>query len=402
MAQRIFLSFAKENTNLAEAIRIGLNRIFKRNIEVFLSSHNLKPGHDWRQAIKNNLEQCNTLISLITPESFRKPWIYIEWSPFWLRSDTKTYLLLKEGVNLTDLPGPMTDVQAAFLQNKISLDALLEEIARDASVSNLDYTAVDKLMTDVERACEVDRKEAMELGLGKYRNPNLALPESDAAKRDIAEFFLLESEDSNFKRTLEEIRSDFDRKTLFNRAIDLSNVDIARIILREITDLTALGECAKNMIDKIGPANSRQAIASIADTISGNQAELRKLCAVYLRNGYESDPIFSTLLARFTNTSEARKLAEWFVDEDKITNLKFDAVFKIVLGNSKASENLLRYIVDASLARTDAFPPLFCELRKRSEKAAKAILEYLLINGLVELTNELDKRCPAVQRQLEE
>ena len=83
MAHNFFLSHFTDDKEIAEIIAQILSRLSLRQIAPWYSSDNsgeggLKPGNIWFNEILRRISQSKVLISVLTPNSIRRPWIYFE------------------------------------------------------------------------------------------------------------------------------------------------------------------------------------------------------------------------------------------------------------------------------------------------------------------------------------
>lgn len=358
-----------------------------------MSAHSLNPGEKWKDVISDNLHRAKTLISLITPESISKPWIYIEWAPFWLKKDSNTYLILTDGVSPTDLPGPMADSQVTYLSSDRSLQKLLEKLGREVHADeDIDYTLVDELLARSADATAEDKKAALERGLGKYRNQQEPLPDDDSILLKVAEFFLDHSENSNFRRVIAAIKSDVLRQGLFFRAMDRGDFDIAKIALSEIEDKGHICQCLIKLVAKRGPEVARPILVSFLEKASGNQTEFAKLASYYLAEGLTSDPAFAGILGKLHNSSAVRRLADWLVQENRISDRHFTTLTDILLTrNPTVYASLMNGMVDEGLQAHEVFRQMFVSLKACGKKVpVRNVLEHLRVAGHGSIADDLE------------
>ena len=107
MSYSIFLSHATEDAAIAKTIKEKLNKIFPE-LSIYLATDEIRSGTKWKDELKQNLQEHNAIITLISQISIDKPWIYTEWSPFWM-AEKPFHLLLLDDKLKKDLIGPMKD-----------------------------------------------------------------------------------------------------------------------------------------------------------------------------------------------------------------------------------------------------------------------------------------------------
>ena len=133
MTYRIFVSHTSKNDSVATAVTKVINDAFKGHIELYLAIEKVVGGTQWKQELKRNLRSSHAIISIVTPDSIHKPWLYIEWAPFWLNGK-KTYLLLSENVSLGDLVEPMRDFQVVDMLDPDKIGKFLQALRDDAHI----------------------------------------------------------------------------------------------------------------------------------------------------------------------------------------------------------------------------------------------------------------------------
>ncbi|HFD40523.1 MAG TPA: TIR domain-containing protein [Anaerolineae bacterium] len=120
MTYRIFVSHTKVDSEVAQAITNVLNNAFEGNVHLYLASREVIGGEEWKKELKKELKERDAIICVITPESVRSPWLFIEWSAFWI-ADKRFYLLISDEIRVSDLVQPMQDRQMTLMQQKISV-----------------------------------------------------------------------------------------------------------------------------------------------------------------------------------------------------------------------------------------------------------------------------------------
>ncbi len=132
----IFISHASTDKPIANILKSEIDRVFANGVHVFASSVPgvLKPGDDWLNQIKDNLENAKAVIVLITPVSINRPWIWFEVGASWSRmldGSGRIYPLCAPEIDFLDLPEPLSRLQALSLgkaeQVKLFFQALCDQ-----------------------------------------------------------------------------------------------------------------------------------------------------------------------------------------------------------------------------------------------------------------------------------
>ena len=92
MPYRIFVSHTANDKLIAEEITRIINNAFEGDIELYLAFQEIGGGDEWKKSIKDNLNKCDAIICLVTPEYAHKHWLFIEWSAFWIADKNKNFL----------------------------------------------------------------------------------------------------------------------------------------------------------------------------------------------------------------------------------------------------------------------------------------------------------------------
>lgn len=83
MSHKFFISHYSKDKAIAELFSNALRRITLEQISPWFSSdstggNGLKPGDIWFNQILTKINQCKAVVSLITPNSIDRPWVYFE------------------------------------------------------------------------------------------------------------------------------------------------------------------------------------------------------------------------------------------------------------------------------------------------------------------------------------
>jgi hypothetical protein len=116
----VFISHAATDQPIANILKAEIDRVFANGVYVFASSVPgvVKPGADWLNEIKENLEEAKAVVVLITPVSINRPWIWFEVGASWFRmleGSGRIYPLCAPEVDFSDLPEPLNRLHALSL-----------------------------------------------------------------------------------------------------------------------------------------------------------------------------------------------------------------------------------------------------------------------------------------------
>lgn len=320
---KIFISHTTLDQPIAERVLKVLNNAFRGNVHLYLAHLGIIGGDDWKEELIKNLKDKDAVISLLSTEAILKPWIYVEWSHYWV-NNKKFYVLKTGNLSNDDIFAPMLTRQITNLDDKTSVRGLVEAIARDSGTETIPYDCVDALLEAVREGNEVKTEQSF----GEYRRNTANLPASDAEKLRIARYFFAKSEWDTYERIIMAMRDDaikLDEISEIIRSGGKSHereISIVENISNTINSAEKLANVAIELV-KDGAVDA-PLIRRLIDTLAQrNQAEMRRL-GVYLVQQQQIDSQALTYLAaKMTNMAELRKIAEAIMDAGKTDTSTF-------------------------------------------------------------------------------
>lgn len=138
----LFISHATSDGEFAEAVRQEIDKVFANGINVFSTSSPgaILAGNDWLSEIENRLNSAKAIIAIITPVSIERPWLWFEIGATWLngrKGDCRIYPLCAQEINLSDLPEPLSRLQALSLGKATDLKMLFEGLIKQFGFGNI-------------------------------------------------------------------------------------------------------------------------------------------------------------------------------------------------------------------------------------------------------------------------
>lgn len=340
MPYQIFMSHTANDKLVAEEITRVINNAFEGDIQLYLAFQEIGGGDEWKKSIKDNLQKCDALICLVTPEYAHKPWLFIEWSAFWL-ADKKYYILLTDDVKHSDLVHPMQDRQATNILDAVSVRMFFRSLSGDSGHSAIPYSQVDTFIDAAKDAIFARDRERMEKSYGKYKDNLDKLPSLDMEKRSVAEYFYDHEDFQTFEQVASKIRDESIKSSMAIHLIKQGDLARGLQISEKILGADKILDVVLNLID-LQHHDSRQ-VRELVDNISSkNQAELRKI-ATYLLNRSEGDSdLFNYVLDDLTNMAEVRKIASNLIADGQHRTTLFTTLFdKIRLSNQREAEKIM-------------------------------------------------------------
>lgn len=298
---RVFISHAAADVPLATAIKQSLQNAFDSRIELFLSSTDLKAGANWSEELVERLKNSEALLSLITTESIGRPWIFVEWSPFWMERKP-FFLLLEHETLLSQVFGPMKARQAACIQEPEGVKSLLRGLAACMDIAAIPYHETHPFLENV-RAASKARAAAQISRL-------LAGTEEERADAAIA--LMKAGEFTNSEQLWTTIRAGDKLRRVALSAHELGQ----RAVLRKVADqlVPANGAEARNLlidIANVGPLETGL-LTAVFDHLQ-SEAERRKLLTALVGIDPDYSGVVALLIRKMENSSEILNVGERLV-----------------------------------------------------------------------------------------
>jgi hypothetical protein len=376
MSYNIFISHASLDTRIADEVHRIINNAFEGAIILYQANKELQGGDEWKSEIKNNLQRCNAIICIVTPGSVCKPWMFIEWSPFWI-ADKKYYLLLTDDVMVSDLVQVMQDRQTVNMMDTDSVKAFFRALARDADYGKVPFEMVEEFVDQIRLAKKIQSQEQSHVSYGKYRDGLIDLPKDDTTKRDIANYFYSNQEFNSFQRVVEQIKDDSIKAEMALQIVEKGELEHLPKIYNSIRSADRLCMIAIFLVDK-GDLDSFQ-LREILESISTkNQAELRKVGAHLVDLGMEDSGVFHHISNELmTNMAELRKLAFYLVVNRRFEKIIFDEIMEKLSINTIELRKVTVEMIYNGYQSTSQFESAFDILCKKNRVEAEKALQEL-------------------------
>ncbi len=96
--------------------------------------YRLDPGSDAHETLRKNLEQCKAVIGLLTEESLKSGFVFMELGAAWgLRKIT--YPLLGATIDFSRIPGPLATTHAIKVNSETDISQLVDVIAANVGIT---------------------------------------------------------------------------------------------------------------------------------------------------------------------------------------------------------------------------------------------------------------------------
>jgi hypothetical protein len=152
---KIFVSHIHEEAALGAVVKDGLEDAFPGRIATFVSSDKRdNPGGDrWLDKIEQELKDSRTcmLVSLVSLQSVREPWISIELGAAWIQGHA-VFPLCHSGQLLGALPRPMQDFGGADLAVDDAAERLIKTVEKTTGLKTPTRWPTARFLEDMREA----------------------------------------------------------------------------------------------------------------------------------------------------------------------------------------------------------------------------------------------------------
>lgn len=367
---KLFISYTTKDRHIAEAVQIMLNNAFQGKIETFIAK-DIRPGESWKEKIKDNLASCDAIISILTEKSVERPWIFIEWSAFWMENKT-TYLLITDDVKISDLVEPMKATQMCRMLDEQSVKLLFEALSEASNHSLIPYLHVTSFIQSVQIAMSHQQDEEDDFYLN---NLNL-LPQSDSKKKKLAQRFYDRGNYEGFGIIASTISSNVTKGYLSEMLIEEGDLANLPRITRRIKTATGLERVLNKLIeyDFVEEELWDEILHELA---TRSQSALSRILIRLFESNYTETNEFRLAL-RLQNNVEGKRTAIYLSKNNKFDHPLFETLMNKLLENSHSElKNVLLAMSDHSNAPSSLFDNYLRSLADLNPELASIVINHL-------------------------
>jgi TIR domain len=126
----VFMSFIHEEESAAKLVHDFIRHIFGPTIDTFISSDKnaIYAGEDWMNRIFEELKTTKVLVSMLSPDSVKRPWINFEAGAA-TALQAKVIPVCIGGLTINQLPKPYSILQAVEIDTHEGAHYLLSSVA---------------------------------------------------------------------------------------------------------------------------------------------------------------------------------------------------------------------------------------------------------------------------------
>jgi len=148
--QRVFLSHSDSDSGIVKYLAEHLNQVFP-SLSFFVSSsyESLRPGDDWWDKIRGNLEDAKVILACVSRLSINRPWILFE-SGFGLGHKAILIPIILDDLPISELGPPLSMFQVIRLDDSKGLMHLIYRISQ-ATGTQVEDDLIDKQIPSLNR-----------------------------------------------------------------------------------------------------------------------------------------------------------------------------------------------------------------------------------------------------------
>lgn len=379
MPHTIFVSHSKEDALVAKAVTTVINDAFGGHIELYLAAEEIVGGDKWKQELMGNLKRSDAIITIMTPNSVRSPWIYVEWSPFWLGGKTY-YALRTSDLELSRLISPMRDAQVVDLVNRAQVKGFFRALKSNSAAGiAVPFNYVDPFLEQVAAAHKTQLAQSSEASYGVFReDASLTdLPNTDNEKRKIAEYFYDRGEREPYLRIAQRIRHDVTKCDMALRVLDHGDLETAYAVSQGIRSTDEMATVTRGMIDR-GHLDAKELNKLLADICGRNQTTLRQVAIHLAERDQEDSPPFRQICNLVTSMAVLRNIGMYLVANNHYESNAFDTIVKRLADINRAELRTVAIeFIRCGAQHSRQFKSIMNTLLATSPKNASAVMDHL-------------------------
>ena len=371
MVYKLFISFTGKDKTIAENINIQLINAFRGKVKVFISSQSLSPGERWIDKIKESLSKYDGILSLITPNSINKQWIFVEWSAFWL-NEKDIFVCLTENSIAEQLIQPIKETQYMIVDKRSDIEAFFKVLSEKTGIKAIPYDQVDDFIVNINRSIESQFENLFEDCLSDTNK----FPVKDEKKIELAKYCLNNEKFEYLPKVLGKVRSDYLKTNLANELIDsneLRKIDHVFEFIRSSQNQT---EIVISLID-----NNFEDINIFKKLINSiylkDQTQLVNISRYLIQLNRETTNLFNYIIEKIDNMAELRKVAWSLIDFSKHKNELFNNIlYKFEKRNRTELRKIGEYLINNANDYDAEVTLILGILKKNNQEQYKILLDF--------------------------
>lgn len=168
--KKIFISHIHEEAEVAKVLKDWIESTFSQNVDVFVSSDpdDNPPGTRWLNNIEGELQELDLLMILCSAKSVGRPWINFEAGASWIKKVPIIPFCYLE-MNKSDLPSPLSELQALNMAEDKSLKKLMNAIAKHLNLGKVPRISYDDMGKELSESIKIVEYSTEEVHFEKVK-----------------------------------------------------------------------------------------------------------------------------------------------------------------------------------------------------------------------------------------
>lgn len=134
MRKQGFISHIHEESGIAEYIKNWCNNIFLGQLDLFVSSLDMRPG-SWLEHVRHSLRSSAFIFPLLSKNSIGRTWINFESGSAFMASGVQLIPLCHKDLSPSDLTDPYRYFQSYDLRNSNDIKALVQYLSQELALN---------------------------------------------------------------------------------------------------------------------------------------------------------------------------------------------------------------------------------------------------------------------------
>lgn len=365
MPYSIFLSCADEDKPIASNIKLFLESIFGSEIDVYFYGH-VGYRNRWQDEIRKRLIKSDALITLLTPIYRYKPWIFIEFTPFWINNKDIFILSIEDNIHKDSELPLLQHYNLYQMKDNSDLERFLKTIEKSINSSKKINDISNKKNINIFKELVGDGIIQADLHKSNQQHYTELLA--------IRQFEAGDSE--GFLETIEVIEDDLIKKNIAYHTFFNKNNTLTIDVLKTIYEAKYIRQFVQMILRR--NLYTKEFLEKLYEILEVEFQECRNLARYIIDIDKWDSYFFYDLIERITNNAELRNVAKYF-----ITKVGYiEDVFKITrnINNDAEIKNLLIFNIKRNQHRNDLFIKLFSTIK--NEKHRRIVIEELERNDI--------------------
>jgi len=279
----------------------------------------------------------------------------------------------------------MQERQLTFITNVDSVKGLLNRLSEDSSYQrDVPFNKAEDFVVSVKAAIIEQEREFSEKTYSRYKENLDLLPTSDREKEDVAQYFLLMKDVDTFVKVTKRINNLHTKANLAGEALNAGYPETCFEISKSIWSAGILAQLVIQYIEN-GFDDSHYVHEIIDDIVEKDQGQLRVLAVYLAEQGKEDTALFLHILSDFSNMAELRKVATFFIQNNRHeTETFYEIIDKFTERNRAELRKVGSFFVRDSKYEAPSFEITMKTLIQNNQREAAK-----LIKELKEVDNDL-------------